>query len=198
MNRRLYRSADDRVLAGVAGGIAETYDFDPALVRVAWALLIIFSGGALLILYIVMALVIPLAPEDLPAGSGYWPASGPAAAPRLGDETTTMAPMSSGQPGAPGEPALSGPGPASPGSSGAPVAPWFSEREQRRMMRRERRGSNDLAGAVVFGLILILAGAFFLLRDYVPSINWSQIWPLGLIAIGGILLLAAIFRPASR
>jgi hypothetical protein len=66
------------------------------------------------------------------------------------------------------------------------------------MLRRERRGNSEMAGAVVFGLILILAGAFFLLRDYLPSINWSQIWPVGLIAIGAVLLLAAMFRPASR
>ncbi|HUG47428.1 MAG TPA: PspC domain-containing protein [Candidatus Limnocylindria bacterium] len=49
MNRRLYRSPDDRVLAGVAGGMAETYDFDPALVRMGWALLILFTGGVFLI-----------------------------------------------------------------------------------------------------------------------------------------------------
>jgi len=46
MNRRLYRSPDDRILAGVAGEMAETYDFDPALVRVGWALLILVTGGA--------------------------------------------------------------------------------------------------------------------------------------------------------
>ena len=60
MNRRLYRSPHDRVLAGVAGGMAETYDFDPALVRVGWALLILFTGGVFLIVYVVMALVVPL------------------------------------------------------------------------------------------------------------------------------------------
>jgi phage shock protein C len=64
MNRRLYRSPDDRMLAGVAGGMAETYDMDPALVRVVWTLLIIFTGGVFLILYVVMALVVPLRPYD--------------------------------------------------------------------------------------------------------------------------------------
>lgn len=65
MNRRLYRSPDDRVLAGVAGGMAETYDFDPALVRVGWALLILVTGGLFLLLYIVMALVVPLRPQGV-------------------------------------------------------------------------------------------------------------------------------------
>jgi phage shock protein C len=65
MNRRLYRSPRDRVLAGVAGGMAETYDMDPSLVRVVWALLIIFTGGVFLILYIIMALVVPLGGEEV-------------------------------------------------------------------------------------------------------------------------------------
>lgn len=62
MNNRLYRSPDDRVLAGVAGGMAEAYDLDPALVRLGWALLIVFTGGVFLLIYIIMALVVPLRP----------------------------------------------------------------------------------------------------------------------------------------
>ena len=56
---RLYRSRHDRMLAGVAGGLAEMWDADPSLVRVIWALLVLFSGGIALIVYIVMAIVIP-------------------------------------------------------------------------------------------------------------------------------------------
>ena len=66
MNSRLYRSPDDRVLAGVAGGMAETYGLDPALVRVGWALLILFTGGVFLVLYVIMALVVPLRPTGMP------------------------------------------------------------------------------------------------------------------------------------
>ena len=77
--RRLYRSRDERVLAGVAGGVAEYFELDPALVRVAWAILILATGGAFLLLYIVMWLVVPeappeaadaaAAPPDMPAGT---------------------------------------------------------------------------------------------------------------------------------
>lgn len=56
---RLYRSRHDRMLAGVAGGLAEMWDADPSLVRVIWALLVLFTGGIALIVYIVMAIVIP-------------------------------------------------------------------------------------------------------------------------------------------
>lgn len=36
MNKRLYRSAHDRMLAGVCGGIAEYFQIDPTLVRLGW------------------------------------------------------------------------------------------------------------------------------------------------------------------
>ena len=61
---RLYRSRDDRMLAGVAGGLAELWGADPSLVRVIWALLVVFTGGVALIVYIVMALVVPEEPLD--------------------------------------------------------------------------------------------------------------------------------------
>ncbi len=59
MNDRLYRSRDDRLLAGVAGGLAEYWDADPSLIRIVWALLAIFTGGIALLVYVVMAIVVP-------------------------------------------------------------------------------------------------------------------------------------------
>lgn len=59
MNERLYRSRDDRMLAGVAGGLAEIWDADPSLIRIVWALLIVLTGGLALLVYIIMAIVVP-------------------------------------------------------------------------------------------------------------------------------------------
>ena len=59
MDDRLYRSRDDRMLAGVAGGVAERLDADPSIIRIVWALLVILTGGLALIVYIVMAVVVP-------------------------------------------------------------------------------------------------------------------------------------------
>ena len=66
MNRRLYRCRTDRRLAGVAAGVAEFFDLDPTLVRVLW-FLSIFLGGLGVLLYIGMAIIVPLeplSPED--------------------------------------------------------------------------------------------------------------------------------------
>ena len=60
MSKRLTRSVNDRIFAGVCGGLAEYFDFDPVLVRIAYAFLTIFSAGFPgLLLYIVMWIVMP-------------------------------------------------------------------------------------------------------------------------------------------
>ena len=70
MNRRLYRSDSEKVLGGVAGGVAEYLDADPSIVRVIWAVLALITGGVFFVLYIVMWIVVPLGPESpLPAAA---------------------------------------------------------------------------------------------------------------------------------
>jgi phage shock protein C len=72
VNRRLYRCRHDRRLAGVAGGIAEYFDADPTVVRILWVLSI-FLGGSGLLLYIAMAIIVPLEPEMGLAAGGPRP-----------------------------------------------------------------------------------------------------------------------------
>jgi phage shock protein C len=78
MNRRsLYRCRHDRKLAGVASGLAEFFDLDVSLVRILW-ILSIFIGGMGVLLYIVMAIIVPLEPEYYPeaaTGSTSQPAA---------------------------------------------------------------------------------------------------------------------------
>ena len=57
--KKLTRSTN-KVLAGVCGGIAEYFEIDPTLVRVAYAALTIFSAGFPgILLYIVMLIIMP-------------------------------------------------------------------------------------------------------------------------------------------
>ena len=57
-NKRLYRTREGRVIAGVCAGLAAYFSIDPTLVRLAFAVLTIF-GGAGLLLYLVAWIVIP-------------------------------------------------------------------------------------------------------------------------------------------
>ena len=56
MNRRLTRCRENRMLLGVAGGVAEYFAIDASLVRLLWVASIFF-GGVGIFLYIAMALV---------------------------------------------------------------------------------------------------------------------------------------------
>lgn len=60
-NKRLYRSREDRVLAGVCGGLGEYLDIDPVLIRVAWVAMVLIKGFGLL-LYVIWLFVVPLKP----------------------------------------------------------------------------------------------------------------------------------------
>ena len=142
MNRRLYRSRTDTILGGVAAGVASYLNTDPALVRIAWAILVPLTGGAALIAYIVAWIVVPEAPISEAA---------PAADPVTGE---TIAPAAAAT-----EPA------AHP---------------------------SDGRGGMVVGIGLVLVGLWFLLREYVPDIDWSLIWPLIVVGVGVVILVTSM------
>ncbi len=59
-DKRLTRSESDRMVAGVAGGLAEYFDIDPALVRILFVIIAIFGGGITgLLIYIVLWIIMP-------------------------------------------------------------------------------------------------------------------------------------------
>ena len=140
MNRRsLYRCRHDRRVAGVAAGVAEFFDLDPTLVRLVWFLSIFFGGFGLL-LYIVMAIIVPEEEEVYPGG--------------VPARTTGVAP-------------------------GAPAA--YST------------GGGMSPGLLVGGFLVILGG-FFLVREFVPQIDFDFLWPFILVAIGVVLIVTAMGR----
>jgi phage shock protein C len=144
MRERLYRSRQDRMIFGVAGGMAEWMDLDPAIVRLVWALLIL-AGGVGLVLYIVAAIVIPEAPLGVAGGV-----------------TTELA--ATGQ---------------TPGAQ-----------------PRARRGAGN--SGVIFGLVLVIAGAWFLVDRYVENLDKSWVIPGLLIVIGIALVFGALGRSRGQ
>lgn len=61
MQKKLYKSKNDKKIDGVCAGIGEYLDVDPTLVRLIWAVAVIFAGVGVLA-YIVAALIIPREP----------------------------------------------------------------------------------------------------------------------------------------
>ncbi|MGH2382849.1 MAG: PspC domain-containing protein [Candidatus Limnocylindria bacterium] len=140
MNRRLTRSRNG-MIGGAAAGVAAWMNADPALVRIAWALLVPLTGGAALLAYIVAWVVVP-------------------------EEPTRNA--AAGDPG-----------------DGAAV-PVTEEAEPRRI--------DEGQAALLIGGGLVLIGLYFLVREYLPRIDWSFVWPLILVGVGVLILLGAARR----
>lgn len=61
MEKRLYKVNQGKMVDGVCAGIAEYFNLDPTLVRLAWALFTAM-GGSGIIAYILCAVIIPREP----------------------------------------------------------------------------------------------------------------------------------------
>ena len=144
--RRLYRSRNDKQLAGVAAGMAEYLELDPTLIRILW-ILSAFLGGFTILLYIILAFIIPLAPAPgaygpswapgggwAPAGSwgpggtpapgaAWGPGSAPAPSAAAGTAPSAAA-GAAGEAGEPGEAADGGDGGSGPTADTSPTQGW--------------------------------------------------------------------------
>ncbi len=142
MTHRLYRSQADRMLTGVAGGMAEYLRIDPVIVRLLWVLATVLTSGLGLLVYLALAVITPSLPRQEPDAEGE--TAGAAAS----DDETASA------------------------GSGAPVR-----------VAPVRNGA-----AVVVGSALIVIGAVALASQFGWFDAW-RLWPLALIALGGVLIL---------
>ncbi len=190
MTDRLYRSRDDRMLAGVAGGVAEMIDADPSIVRILWALLVVLTGGIALLVYIIMAVVVPEAPEGFVRGARsaatmppgpIQPGPGGWVTPDGSVAATTASPSPAGW--------------VSPDGSVVPMAPAPSPEEV--AAKRARRQQRDRTGGLIAGVVLILIGGWFFLRQFIPAIDPGLWWPVAAI-VAGVLLVVLAVLPSSR
>ncbi len=56
--KKLYRSYDNRMIAGICGGIGEYFDIDPTIVRLI-AVIFVFVWGFGIVLYLLAWIIIP-------------------------------------------------------------------------------------------------------------------------------------------
>jgi phage shock protein C len=202
VTERLYRHPTDRAIAGVAGGLAVWLDLDPSLVRIAWVLLAIFSGGVFVLVYVVMMIVVPLPPpgwvprprtggprQGWQPGTGAWaPPTDPSEA---WGSTAPPAPDWGAQPATP-------PPGFGPGAAGAPGAPggWPPQDPATATGGAPTPAANPLRtgnAGIVGGVILIGLGVWFLVDQFV-HINWDLLWPVAIMVLGGALIAGALMR----
>lgn len=60
MHDSIHRSTQNRMIAGVCGGLGESFGVDPTIIRLIWAILTLVTLGCLgIIIYFVAALIMP-------------------------------------------------------------------------------------------------------------------------------------------
>jgi phage shock protein PspC (stress-responsive transcriptional regulator) len=167
--QRLYRSSEDRIIAGVAGGVAAYFDVDPIIVRILWVLSVPVTGTLSFWAYVIMIFVVPPEPSEWPASSPWAPGGAPtgfsaeytapagstAVPPAEGGTSTASAATTGAAPAATGplpDTAPGGPAYGSPQAAGFAAVPggqqsyqnpsWNGDwRSQRRQERWQRRAA---------------------------------------------------------
>ena len=159
MAERLYRSRSERMLGGVAGGMANALGVDVAWVRIAWVFFAFFTQGIAVLIYFVLLVALPEEPPGVTSVGGE---------PARTDSFAGNASPSSW-------------GAAPTGSGAAPTA---------------ERASVPAPGnlPLVLGVVLILIGAWYLVRQLLPPIDFGALWPVVAIGLGVVLLFASVGR----
>ena len=167
-SRRLYRCRHDRQLAGVASGMAEYLDLDPTVVRVLW-ILSVFLGWFTILLYVILAFVMPLEPVATVDGSGAVAASGEAA-----DASATA-----------------------DGATAAATSAWSVPSSVAPAHQHRQRGEGRLGLAA--GVLLVVFGSIALVGSALPGwVAGIALGPTLLVALGIALVVVAVRRPSAE
>lgn len=162
MKNRLFRSRKERVISGVCGGLAEYFDIDPIIIRILFVILGLATGIGILV-YIVMWIAVPEeSMEHYYARFAQNPNQNPfrnsSSNSETGNENADSTPKSD--------------------------TPNFSPEMMNEIYAPKKKGN----ASVIFGTILILLGVLFLFWIYIPSFDFSLIFPITIVVIGAILI----------
>ncbi len=160
MQKRIYRSKNDRIIAGICGGLAQYFDVDPAIVRIIFLLLFFFNGVGFLA-YLIMWIVIPVNPyEERVFYSRPGGANGTARKENVSGENVEDAEIIE-----------------------------ETEDGKSEGARTEVPVNKTRDNRYVMGIILIVLGGLFLARQFLPFFSFKIILPIVAIAIGVYFLL---------
>lgn len=155
--KRIYRSTDDKMIGGVAAGIAHYLELDVALIRLLWVLAV-FLGGAGIAAYLVAWIIIPEEPYSGAISRGI----------AGGNIHENKTPSGELDEYAGDEEDFSG-GEAGNASAGS-CSPGNDRTNQ------------------VFGVLLVVLGIAFLIRETLNLDIFRYMWP-GLLILLGIFIL---------
>lgn len=65
VNKRLYRTPNEKIIGGVCGGIAKYFDLDPTLVRAAYVVLSLCTAFSGVLAYIILLIIMPIEQKQI-------------------------------------------------------------------------------------------------------------------------------------
>jgi phage shock protein C len=66
MPKRLFRSKNEKMIAGVCGGLALYFNIDPVIIRIM-AVAFVFAGGAGVLVYVLLWVIVPYEDDITPS-----------------------------------------------------------------------------------------------------------------------------------
>lgn len=133
MEKKLQRDTQHKVIGGVCAGLANYFDIDVSLVRLLFAVMLVFASMGFW-LYLILWIVMPAAIQ-------------------------------------------------------CQASAVVDAECQEVVETNNKEGKTTSKKGMAFGLVLIVAGACFLLGNLVPQFNWRTFWPILLIIVGILLVI---------
>lgn len=178
MEKRLFRNEHEKVIAGVASGLAEYMQVDVTIIRLLFVLATLFLAGGGLLVYIVMWIVVPVNNDPIARFNKF-------------NDYFQKNQQDASMFNSPN--AFNNPTNAEPQTKwNTPnVGPDFNQPFNPNQFQK----GND-TGRTIGGLIILILGIYFLLRQLDLMPEWFNIfkiyklWPLAIVAVG----ISLIFR----
>lgn len=166
-DKRFYRSNQHRIIGGVCGGLGDYFDIDPVIMRIVFFILA-FAGGGGVLIYLILWILVPEEPVLYAKGASQ--------------------------------------GNNQKNHSQANSNPYNTENMNAENVHFEEMGNDTQSnnnpkngnapqkspeknnGTLIAGIMLIVLGCMFLIDRFIPNINFGDLWPLILVAIGVILI----------
>jgi phage shock protein PspC (stress-responsive transcriptional regulator) len=169
MAKKLYRSRDDRMIAGVCGGLADYFNVDSSLVRLAVLFIFLFQGVGL-IAYIIAWLVMSEEPvkNEYRMPDDYY----------IEDEKQQQSRRQEQNE-------------ESNQKENEDYQDADNEKESEKKYYQQYQDQNSESSnnrRKLFAVIMILVGSIFLADIWIPDLYWEKYWPLILIAAGVLML----------
>ena len=171
MSKKLYRSKNDRMIAGVCGGLADYFNVDSSLVRLAVLFIFLFQGIGL-IAYIIAWIVMSEEPvkNEYRMPDEYY----------IEDEKRQQEEKSQQRDKRDYE--------QEKAKDYKQDSENKSEKEYYQQYQTEASKNSSNNRRKLFAVIMILVGSIFLIDIWVPDLYWERYWPLILIAAGALML----------